>query len=155
MTESRDSWRTKSDDELIAASEELFEYTEDGERSIRAELRRRGLSVPPPPIGRCPSCSRSIATNAGDECSECGTAYPPDILRALGAAVAQAARPARTAKTSTGESLTLVWEGVRSDEAGLSVQRAKIFGGWLVCGADGCVAFVPDAEHRWTESFLE
>jgi hypothetical protein len=155
MAEPRDLWRAKTDEELIEASQELSEYTEEGERIIRAELRRRGLAVPPPPISKCPSCGRSISGGAGDECAQCGEPYPPDILRALGAVAAQGARPSRIAKTSTGESLTLVWEDIRSDGAEFSVQRAKILGGWLVCGTDGSVTFVPDAEHRWTESYLD
>ena len=48
-----------------------------------------------------------------------------------------------------------MWEDIRSDGAELSVQRAKIFGGWLVSGTDGSVTFVPDTEHRWTESYLD
>ena len=65
-------WAAKSDDEIVEASSELFDYTEDGERIIRAEVRRRGLPEPDPPIGRCSRCGRSIASNhPGDRCSEC------------------------------------------------------------------------------------
>src|SRR6185295_8681498 len=34
-------WRRKSDDELWAAAHRLEEYSEDGQRAIRAELERR------------------------------------------------------------------------------------------------------------------
>jgi hypothetical protein len=79
-------WAAKSDDELLEASGELFEYTEDGERIIRAELRRRGLPSPDPPIGKCSRCGRSIASNhPGDRCSECEEPFPSEILRKLGA----------------------------------------------------------------------
>jgi hypothetical protein len=57
------------------------------------------------------------------------------------------------ASTATGESLTVTWELVRSVGAGVSLQRAKIPGGWLVVnGSDGALAFVPDAEHKWNEN---
>jgi len=75
-------WAAKSDDELLEASDELFEYTEEGEHIIRAEIRRRGLPEPDPPIGRCVRCGRSIAFNhPGDRCSECEEPFPPEILR--------------------------------------------------------------------------
>src|SRR5437660_5068140 len=77
-------WAAKSDDEIVEASSELFDYTEDGERIIRAEVRRRGLPEPDPPIGRCSRCGRSIASNhPGDRCSECEEPFPPEILRLL------------------------------------------------------------------------
>jgi len=79
-------WAAKSDDELLEASRELFEYTEDGERIIRAELQRRRLPAPDPPIGKCSRCGRSIASNdPGDHCAQCGEPFSPDIVRALGA----------------------------------------------------------------------
>lgn len=79
-------WAAKSDDELLEASGELFEYTEEGEGIIRAELRRRGLPQPDRPIGKCSRCGRSIASNhPGDRCSECEEPFPPEILRLLGA----------------------------------------------------------------------
>lgn len=42
-----DVWRLKSDDELQQAAACLVEYTHEGEKAIRAELRRRGLAEPP------------------------------------------------------------------------------------------------------------
>jgi hypothetical protein len=53
-------WAAKSDDELLEASGELFDFTEEGERIIRAEIARRGLPRPDPPIGKCSRCGRSI-----------------------------------------------------------------------------------------------
>lgn len=41
MGDAEDIWRAKTDEELLEAGEELSEYTEDGERIIRAELHRR------------------------------------------------------------------------------------------------------------------
>jgi hypothetical protein len=79
-------WAGKSDNELLDAADELFNYTEAGERVIRAELRRRGLAEPNPPIGTCSRCGRSIPSNhPGDRCSECDEPFPPDVLRKLAA----------------------------------------------------------------------
>jgi putative signal transducing protein len=53
MTDIDQIWRDKSDDELLEASESLSDFTEEAERVIRAELRRRGLPEPepaPPPV---------------------------------------------------------------------------------------------------------
>lgn len=44
----------------------------------------------------------------------------------------------------------LAWESISST---LSVQRAKIPGGWLVAAGNG-LAFVPDAAHEWDGSSL-
>ena len=85
MEDAEAIWAAKTDDELVEASNELFEYTEAGEHIIRAELKRRGLSEPDPPIGTCSRCGRSIATNhPGDRCSECDEPFPPEIRRKLG-----------------------------------------------------------------------
>jgi hypothetical protein len=46
MTEAEGIWRSKSDDDLIEAAAELGTYTADGQRIIRAELKRRGLEDP-------------------------------------------------------------------------------------------------------------
>ena len=86
MEDAEGIWAAKSDDELLDASGELFDYTEAGERIIRAELRRRGLPQPDAPIGTCSRCGRSITVNhPGDRCSECEEPFPPEILRMLGA----------------------------------------------------------------------
>jgi hypothetical protein len=154
MSEPEEIWRAKSDDELLEAREDLSEFTEEGERIIRAELQRRGLPKPDPPIGSCPACGRPVARcHQGDQCSQCGEPLPPDILRALGAAAIESTDDMTMASTSNGESLTVNWELVRCVGAGFSLQRARIPGGWLVAnGSDGALAFVPDAEHKWTEN---
>jgi hypothetical protein len=86
MEDAEAIWAEKSDEELLEASRELAEYTEAGEHIIRAEIRRRRLPEPDPPIGRCSRCGRSIAANhPGDRCSECDEPFPPAILRMLGA----------------------------------------------------------------------
>ncbi len=86
MEDAKAIWAAKSDDELLEASNELYEFTEAGEGTIRAELRRRGLPEPDPPLGKCSRCGRSIAFNhPGDRCSECEEPFPPEIRRQLGA----------------------------------------------------------------------
>lgn len=86
MSDAEAIWADKTDDELLEAAGELSEYTEEGERTIRAELERRGLQQPDPPIGACSRCGRSIARNqVHNECSQCGEPFPPEILRVLGA----------------------------------------------------------------------
>ena len=84
MADAEAIWAAKTDDELLEAAAELSEYTKEGERVIRAELERRGLPKPDPPIGKCSRCGRSIARNhPHDKCSQCGGAFPPEILRML------------------------------------------------------------------------
>jgi hypothetical protein len=46
MTEAERIWREKSDDDLLSAAAELDEFTDEGKRVIRAELKRRGLEDP-------------------------------------------------------------------------------------------------------------
>jgi hypothetical protein len=88
MRDAEAIWAAKTDDELLEAAGELSEFTEEGEGIIRAELHRRGLPQPDPPIGRCSRCGRSIASNhLGDECSQCGEPLPPEIVRELGGQV--------------------------------------------------------------------
>jgi heme-degrading monooxygenase HmoA len=80
-------WRDKTDDEVIEAGESLHEYTAEGEFLIRAELHRRGLVSPAPPIGTCERCSRAIhTTDPGDACAQCGEPFSDAIRSALGAA---------------------------------------------------------------------
>jgi hypothetical protein len=40
------TWREKSDEDLLDAAAELADYTEGGQRVIRAEMKRRGLEDP-------------------------------------------------------------------------------------------------------------
>jgi len=66
-------WREKSDEDLIEAGERLFEFTAEGERIIREELRRRGLPDPPAPVDYCWKCGRGIyAGGSADACENCG-----------------------------------------------------------------------------------
>src|SRR5215471_10808094 len=91
MSDAEAIWAAKTDDELLEAAEELFDFTEEGERIVRAELRRRGLPQPHPPIGTCYRCGRSIASNSPvGGCSQCGQPFPTDVLRVLEAGTHEA-----------------------------------------------------------------
>jgi hypothetical protein len=146
-------WRAKSDDQLLEAAADLSEYTEEGERIIRAELRRRGLPDPGRAIGICQRCGRPVArTHQGDECSQCGEPFTPDILRALGAAAIDSPGNLTTAKTPAGDTLSVSWEVVPGHGADVSLFRAKVPGGWLVSTDAGGLTFVPDPDHTWNQS---
>ena len=49
MSDEEKVWRGKTDEEVLAARR-LADYTEEGERAIRAEIQRRGLDESPPTI---------------------------------------------------------------------------------------------------------
>jgi hypothetical protein len=83
MQDGEQVWRSRTDDEVAEAARVLAEYTEEGERIIRAELRRRGLPEPAAPIGRCSPCGRSIhRDDPGTECAQCGAPFP-DAIRSM------------------------------------------------------------------------
>ncbi len=46
MTEGERIWSEKSDEDLLEAAGDLDQFTADGQRIIRAELKRRGLEDP-------------------------------------------------------------------------------------------------------------
>ena len=154
MTDPELIWRAKSDDELVEAALNIAEYTEAGKRVILAELQRRGLPRPDPPIGECPRCGAAISRSQQEnECSQCGEPFPSDILRALGAAAAESRSDGTRAETVSGEPLTVKWEAVGSEGASFSLYRAKVPGGWLVAsGTDGPLAFIPDVEYSWNKN---
>jgi hypothetical protein len=82
-----DIWGGKADEEVLAAAAHLYDYTEEGDRLIRAELIRRGLPEAPPAIGACVACGRSIPANhPPTTCQQCETPFPADIVGALLAA---------------------------------------------------------------------
>jgi len=84
MQDGEQVWRSKTDDEVVEAARVLSDYTEEGERIIRAELRRRGLPEPGAPIGRCSRCGRSIhGDDPGTVCAQCGEPFPEAIRSIL------------------------------------------------------------------------
>ena len=60
-------WRGKSDDELLEAADLLGDYTPDGQRVIREELKRRGFEDPVEQKGE----SALQATGEGPPPREC------------------------------------------------------------------------------------
>jgi len=81
MSDADSVWPGKTDDEVIEAGDTLSEYTEEGEQIIRAELRRRGLAEPPPGIGHCGGCGRTLnANDPGEQCAQCGEPFPAEML---------------------------------------------------------------------------
>jgi hypothetical protein len=46
MNEAERIWSEKSDEDLLDAAAELEQFTEEGQRIVRAELKRRGLEDP-------------------------------------------------------------------------------------------------------------
>src|SRR5436190_5372988 len=77
-------WREKSDEDLVQAGGRLFEFTSEGERIIRAELRRRRLPDPPKPVGYCAKCGRGIyADGPGDACGNCGEPFAQAVSAKL------------------------------------------------------------------------
>ncbi len=60
-------WRAKTDDEVVEAAHNLFEYTEGAQRVIRAELQSRGLPEPEPPTvaGESPGHTRCVFVASG------------------------------------------------------------------------------------------
>jgi hypothetical protein len=77
-------WFEKSDAEVLAAAGRIAEYTEEGEKLIRAELNRRGLPGLPTPVGSCRRCGRSIAASyPRDNCQQCGEHLEAAIIAQL------------------------------------------------------------------------
>ena len=77
-------WREKSDEDLVEAGERLSEFTSEGERIIRAELRRRGLPDPPTPLDYCWKCGRGIYADGPDDVSaNCGEPLAPAVRARL------------------------------------------------------------------------
>ena len=65
MSDAQRMWSQKSDEAVLAAANEISQYTEEGERVIREELRRRGLSEPPP-LERVSGMNRGAMKRYGD-----------------------------------------------------------------------------------------
>lgn len=74
MNDAERIWREKSDVELLEAAAELDQFTDEGQRVIRAELKRRGLEDPVEQAGSDP------VEEAGQEpleCLRCSTPLRP------------------------------------------------------------------------------
>ncbi len=100
MRDAERIWREKSDEDLIEAAGELDQFTEEGRRIIRAELKRRGLEDP----------VEQAAEEEGGVPLE-GTVAPLECLRCH--------TPLRELQAARGESHALHWAA-----AGLQVVDA-------------------------------
>ena len=86
-------WREKSNEDLVEAGERLYEFTSEGERIIREELRRRELPDPPTPLDYCWKCGRGIyAEGPDDACGSCGE----PLAQAIRARLAETDEPLTT-----------------------------------------------------------
>ncbi len=72
-------WRQKSDEDLLEAAGQLGDYTPEGQRAIRSELKRRGMEDPVEQVGE----AALEATSYGAPPRECGHCNVP--LQHLGA----------------------------------------------------------------------
>lgn len=74
MTEAERIWASKSDEALLEAAADLASYTEDGQRVICAELKKRGFEDPT-------EQGRFTAADVGSRPADLEEAPPPDCLR--------------------------------------------------------------------------
>ncbi|MGE5361310.1 MAG: hypothetical protein ACM3NQ_20020 [Bacteroidales bacterium] len=72
-------WQQKSEEDLLEAAAQLGDYTPEGQRAIRSELKRRGLEDPVEQVGE----AALDATSDGAPPRECTHCNVP--LRRLGA----------------------------------------------------------------------
>jgi hypothetical protein len=122
-------WAEKPDEDLVEAGEAIWEFTEAGERIIRAELRRRGLPEPPPPIAHCCACGRAIHEGDPlDACAQCGQAFSDDILAKLDAAATAPGEEAGedAAPTDDTETIPPAAEGWESEAEADYVYRSRL-----------------------------
>ena len=96
-------WRQNTDDALTDAARHLQNYSEETQRAIQAELRRRGLPERQP--GECPRCGRHLSADYS-YCPSCGLSLsaqgesrvPSDMENAA----QQTAQPDRENEVSVG-----------------------------------------------------
>ena len=67
MKDAEAFWRGKTDEEVADAATQLSDYTEDGERIIRGELRRRGIAEPPPTVRTVDEWNAPVVRQPTDE----------------------------------------------------------------------------------------
>ena len=77
MTEAERIWSEKTEIELIEAAADLDQFTEDGQRIIRAELKRRGLEDPVEQAAVEPGAGSTADEAAEPECLRCHVQLHP------------------------------------------------------------------------------
>lgn len=85
MSDLEQIWRAKSDEDLVEAAATLSDFTEEGQRVIRAELKRRGMEDPVEQVGefgRQAAPSEPVEGGpAGIESEQADALPEPDCLR--------------------------------------------------------------------------
>lgn len=110
---SEEIWRSKADAEILVAADRLADFTEEGDRIIRAELRRRGLPQPPPPIGSCQHCGRSIpASHPGSRCQQCGESLGSEVAKRIDDSAYRPGLSPRAVVVVSGLIVWPVWFGI-------------------------------------------
>lgn len=66
MSDMEQIWREKSDEDLLEAAATLSDFTAEGQRVIRAELKRRGLEDPIEQVGQLASEPSPSEAPAGE-----------------------------------------------------------------------------------------
>ncbi len=65
MSDMEKIWREKSDEDLLEAAAQLADFTEEGQRVIRAELQRRGMEDPVEQAGESASVIEATEPEEG------------------------------------------------------------------------------------------
>lgn len=79
MSDMEQIWREKSDEDLLEAAAHLAEFTTEGQRVIREELKRRGLEDPVEQARDADS--ETAASELEEREAEGGTLVGPDCTR--------------------------------------------------------------------------
>jgi hypothetical protein len=64
MSDMENIWGEKSDEDLLEAAAQLSDFTDEGQRVIRAELRRRGMEDP---VEQAGESAREVAASEPEE----------------------------------------------------------------------------------------
>lgn len=79
MSDMEKIWREKSDEDLIEAAASLSDFTEEGQRAVRAELKRRGLEDPLEQVGAVAAQEAASEPEEGGPQDEVAGAEEPPL----------------------------------------------------------------------------